>query len=637
MIFLSKEIYNSVIFQILMAMLMVAGMALASMALAVYVTLNSQNDAGVINLAGSLRMQSYRIANLLSQACDGELAQPQEALAQEAEEFSRKLYQSRIASLVANSGNTPLQGSYQKIVNNWENGMQPLLPSLTDNEADVAWQDIRWQYNQHLVRYVDDIDQMVLQLQRNAEGKNELLGMTEALSILLILFILIFFVMKADTNFVVPLRGLVQAAERVKKGDLSHRISYESDNELGLLSQTFNSMTASLETQYRDLEQQVAERTNKLHKSNLALNFLYKTSREIASNPGDLQLLNIFLSDLKQVIEVDRIHLFIKTSPNSSDYDLISTVEDKRDITLDSCGINPGQSANATRRELALPLKNRDAEYGLLFVATAKNAELDPWQHQLLKTVAETLSTAFAFHRTLDQERRVILHEERSTIARELHDSLAQSLSYMKMEVARLKKMIARGFDADQVEDAINDLQQGLNAAYKHLRELLVTFRIQLDSPDLRSALEHAVREFDERSPATVTLNYALGTYTLSPNEDIHILHILREALNNAVKHSRARTICLHCSRCENGEVIFVVDDDGIGVPDKPEKQHHYGIYTMRERAQQLGGTFSCASRPKGGTRIELRLKSLPNSRLPGSDEITANNNNTKQSNNAGN
>lgn len=608
MTFLSKDIYNSVIFQILMAMLLIAGMALASMALAVYVTLNSQNDAEAINLGGSLRMQSYRIAILLAQANDGELNNPEEVLAWEAEEFSAKLYESTITRLVEGSGNTPLQQSYHKVVSNWENSMRPLLPFSANQNQVLVWQDIRQRYDQHLVAYVDDIDLMVMHLQRNAEGKNELLGMTEAVSILLILFILIFFVMKADSNFVVPLRGLVHAAESVKMGDLSHRTTYESDNELGLLSQTFNSMTASLETQYRDLEDQVAERTNKLRKSNLALNFLYKTSREIASSPRNLQLLNIFLSDLKEVVEVNRIHLFIKSDPAFSEYDLVSTDEDKRDISLDSCGINSGQPARTTQMELVLPLKNRDDEYGFLYAGVAQGAELDSWQEQLLKTVAETLSTAFAFHRTLDRERRVILHEERSIIARELHDSLAQSLSYMKMEVARLKKMIARDFAADQVEGAINDLQQGLNAAYKHLRELLVTFRIKLESPDLRSALEHAIKEFGERSSAIVTLDYALGNYSMSPNEDIHILHILREALNNAVKHSGARHIDLHCTRGDNGEIIFVVDDDGVGMPQKPEKQHHYGIYTMRERAQQLEGEFSCASRPSGGTRIELKL-----------------------------
>jgi two-component system nitrate/nitrite sensor histidine kinase NarX len=212
------------------------------------------------------------------------------------------------------------------------------------------------------------------------------------------------------------------------------------------------------------------------------------------------------------------------------------------------------------------------------------------------------------------QERRVILHEERSTIARELHDSLAQSLSYMKLEVARLKKMIERGFEPDRIESAINDLQEGLNAAYKHLRELLVTFRVKLDAPNLRTALEHAVQEFDEQTPAAVTLDYGLGAYTLGPNEDIHILHILREGLNNAVKHAQAATIVLRCARLANGDACFTVEDDGIGMSDRPQKQHHYGIYTMRERAQRLDGQLTYSRRAEGGTSVELHLQRVPDS-----------------------
>jgi len=615
MTFIDDKIYHSVIFQILMAMLLIASMALASMGLSVYVTVDTQGDAEAINLAGSLRMQSYRIGNLLSRASNGDVANPLAKLAREKAEFSEKLYRSSIFESIRQSGNTPLQDSYAKVVGNWQEQMQPMLAVASVDAAAIRWDDIRRQYNQHLEGYVDDIDQMVTYMQRNTEGKIELLGMTEGVSIIMIFFIMIFFIIKADTNFIEPLRGLVQAAEQVKRGDLDHRTTYRGDNELGLLSQTFNAMTESLKLQYRTLEEQVAERTERLHKSNQALYFLYKTSREISSSPYDQQLLNVFLSDLKKVIEVELINICVSPEPNYTDYEIITTEKTKEGMCFgdcDDCTMASGLALRSSNRNVSLPLTNRDDEFGFIYVRTKGGVELEPWQYQLLKTVAETLSTAFAFHHTLAQERRVLLHEERSTIARELHDSLAQSLSYMKLEVARLKKMIERGFEPEKVENAIDDLQEGLNAAYKHLRELLVTFRVKLDAPNLRAALEHAVQEFDEKTPARVTLDYALGAYSMAPNEDIHILHILREALNNAVKHSQADRIALRCGRSDNGEVVFVVEDNGVGMPPNPEKQHHYGIYTMRERAQRLDGLLTCEPRASGGTRVQLRLKHAP-------------------------
>jgi two-component system, NarL family, nitrate/nitrite sensor histidine kinase NarX len=611
----STQIYRSVIFQILMAMLFIAAMALASMSMSVYVTVDTQGDAEAINLAGSLRMRSYRIAYLLSRAGDGKLENPLELLATEREQFAEKLYRSNIFESIEASGNTPLQKSYRKVVEQWRDQIDPLLASVAATTGEVAWKDIEEHYHQDLDAYVDDIDTMVMQLQRNTEGKIELLGMTEGVSIILILFILMFFIMKADNNFIVPLRALVQAAERVKKGDLAHRTSYTGDNELGLLSQTFNDMTESLQVQYRTLEDQVTERTQKLHQSNQALYFLYKTSREISSSPYDHDLMNIFLSDLKKVIEVEVINLCVNAEPNFIDYEIITTSKDKDTVCFGDCADcdmaqNPATSLPA--KDISLPLKNREDEFGFIYVRTREGKQLESWQYQLLKTVTETLSTAFAFHHTLGQERRVILHEERSTIARELHDSLAQSLSYMKLEVARLKKMTALGLEPDKIASAISDLQEGLNAAYKHLRELLVTFRVKLDAPNLRTALEHAVREFDEKTTATITLDYALSGFALSPNEDIHIVHILREALSNAVKHSQADTISLRCHRNSAGEAVFTVDDNGIGMSEHPEKEHHYGIYTMRERAQRLAGILTCSRRQSGGTRVKLQLQETP-------------------------
>jgi two-component system nitrate/nitrite sensor histidine kinase NarX len=518
MTFIDDKIYHSVIFQILMAMLLIASMALASMGLSVYVTVDTQGDAEAINLAGSLRMQSYRIGNLLSRASNGDVADPVAQLAREKEAFSEKLYRSGIFESIKQSGNTPLQDSYAKVVGNWQEKMQPTL--AVASAGAIHWDDIRREYNQHLEAYVDDIDRMVMHMQRNTEGKIELLGMTEGVSIIMIFFIMIFFIIKADTNFIEPLRGLVQAAEQVERGNLDYRTSYRGDNELGLLSQTFNAMTQSLEVQYRTLEEQVAERTERLHKSNQALYFLYKTSREISSSPYDQQLLNIFLADLKKVIEVELINICVNPEPNVTEYDIITTAATKDGMCFgdcDDCNMASGHAVRSSNRNVSLPLKNRDDEYGFIYVRTRGGVEMEPWQYQLLKTVAETLSTAFAFHHTLAQERRVILHEERSTIARELHDSLAQSLSYMKLEVARLKKMIERGFEPEKVENAIDDLQEGLNAAYKHLRELLVTFRVKLDAPNLRAALEHAVQEFDAKTSARVTLEYTPNRIAVRP------------------------------------------------------------------------------------------------------------------------
>lgn len=600
--------YRSVIFQVFLAMAVIAGMALASMSLSVYVTVNAQNDAEAINLAGSLRMQSYRISNILSQAEKNNIDDPATDLDREISSFTRKLTASTIPAVVDSAGNAPLERSYRTVVENWEQEMSPIITAARNGE--LSWREGYRQYNEKLGEYVADIDAMVTHLQRDNEGKIELLGMTEAVSILLIVFIVLYLVMKADSNFVLPLRKLVKAAEDVERGNLGHQIVDYPENELGVLAMTFNNMTESLEAQYRTLEEQVEERTRELHRSNRALYFLYKTSREIASSPYDERLLRVFLSELKKVSDVETIKLCVNAEPNYLTYDYLSSEDEKNkacDGKCSECELSPQRLARSHTPGISLPIESRSDNYGFLYICPREGEKLLPWQNQLLNTVAETLSTSFAFHRTLGQEHRLMLLEERSTIARELHDSLAQSLSYMKMETARLKKLMEKGYQQELIENAVEDLQQGINAAYKHLRELLVTFRVKLDAPDLRTAMQHAVHEFNEQSTAHVTLDYKIEGTGLGPNGDIHVLHVIREALNNAVKHAQASNIELKCRRSD-GDFLFTVEDDGIGITQSPEKQHHYGLYTMRERAQRLNGDLDYAPRDSGGTRVQLRV-----------------------------
>lgn len=604
-----EPIYRSVIFQVFLAMAVIAGMALLSMSLSVYVTMNAQNDAEAINLAGSLRMQSYKVSSALARAVTLDDERLAAVLNEEILEFDRKLNASIIPELISQAGNVPLQRSYDKVLESWESNVLPLLVATRD--AKLSVEDGYRAYNLLLNQYVEDIDDMVSHLQRENEGKIELLGMTEAVSIFLIMFIVLYLIMKADNNFVIPLRRLLRAAEDVERGNLGHRVDDYPDNELGVLAMTFNNMTESLEAQYRTLEDQVAERTNELHRSNQALYFLYKTSREVASSPYNQRVLKGFLAELKKVADVEAINLCVSAEPNYRRYDYLSTDDNKEqdcDGDCKQCSLSPEQLERDHTPGLSLPILSRNDNFGFLYIRPRPDEKLAPWQSQLLNTVAETLSTAFAFHRTLGQEHRVILLEERSTIARELHDSLAQSLSYMKMETARLKKLMQKNSEPATLEEAIGDLQEGINASYKHLRELLVTFRVKLDAPDLRTALEHAVSEFDQQGSTRVRLSYGMEGSSLGPNEDIHVLHVVREALNNAIKHAQAGEVVLSCKRSLDGDFLFVIEDDGIGISAEPEKEHHYGLYTMRERAERLQGELRYASRESGGTRVQLRV-----------------------------
>lgn len=175
--------------------------------------------------------------------------------------------------------------------------------------------------------------------------------------------------------------------------------------------------------------------------------------------------------------------------------------------------------------------------------------------------------------------------EERATIARELHDSIAQSLSCMKMQVSCLQMQ----GDAlpESSRELLSQIRNELNASWAQLRELLTTFRLQLTEPGLRPALEASCEEYSAKFGFPVKLDYQLPPRLVPSHQAIHLLQIAREALSNALKHSQASEVVVTVAQNDN-QVKLTVQDNGCGVPENAIRSNHYGMIIMRDRAQSL-------------------------------------------------
>ncbi len=605
---------QSIAIQVLIPMVVIGLLALTSMLVSILVTFNTQHDAEAINIAGSMRMQSYRIALLLQQASLGDKRHEITAktLVNEYNLFSTKLYQSSISRAAEKNGQGAIKRNYNKVVDNWEAYIVPMLSPLMTGEVidpnSAAKANAR--YLALVDHHVKDIDNLVLSIQQNTEDKIELLGIYEGLSIFLSFLALIFIVMRADQNLVKPLKDLVRAAEHTSIGDFSYRTYYEAVNEIGLLCRTFNDMSANLARHYQKLEDLVNEKTAQLQQSNQTLDFLYNTAQRLSEGQIDKQTLTEIITELKKITNLPQLSLCLANESSKDQYDLILPTEDQLPCELGdcvNCFMRP-EKKHYSEGEISFPIEDANDNFGFLYVRNEKNCALLPWQQRLVESVVENLSFALALQYREGLSRRLMLFEERSIIARELHDSLAQSLSYMKMQVARISKLFDRNAPEEKVREGLTDLHQGLDAAYKHLRELLTTFRLKLDVPTLYLALKTTIDEFDKmKEDIDIVLNYELGHCPLSPNEDIHVLQIIREAITNAVKHSKADRIELMCEHGDDNKVTFKVVDNGIGISDNPYKDHHYGLSTMKERANWVSGSLQIGpSSEKGGTTVAL-------------------------------
>jgi len=204
-------------------------------------------------------------------------------------------------------------------------------------------------------------------------------------------------------------------------------------------------------------------------------------------------------------------------------------------------------------------------------------------------------------------------YEERAVIARELHDSLAQSLSYLKIQTSRLQKILTASemqehSNSIEIDAIMQDIRINLNIAYRHLRELISTFRLTMGGKDFSQALMDSVGEFAKRSSIAFDIDNRLPSGVLTVSEETQLLHIIRESLSNIVRHSRAR-LALISIHYNDGQVKASIEDDGVGLINISDQEQHFGILLMQERAHSIGGSINLSERSGGGTCLVVRFQ----------------------------
>ena len=187
--------------------------------------------------------------------------------------------------------------------------------------------------------------------------------------------------------------------------------------------------------------------------------------------------------------------------------------------------------------------------------------------------------------------------EERRRLARDVHDGLAQEISFIARNVRLLRE---RGADPQLVER----IARGVARAQEESRRVVGALAAQPDEP-LDRALAQAVQEAAQRYGASVDMKLASGI-ALSPRERESVIRIASEAVANAAQHSGAEVLRIYLERADAG-MRLAVEDDGAGF-DEEQPRRGFGLVTMKDRAESLGGKLHIDSRRGAGTKVELEL-----------------------------
>jgi len=462
-------------------------------------------------------------------------------------------------------------------------------------------------------KVVGAYDRLIIASKEDVVIKQSLVALLQLVCLFLVLCIAACMMI---TSWSLLINRLGKVIALLPKGLTSNKLQMQYADEFELLEKLSAEMSARLEGLQEETNWINKASKEKVRKMIVAQDFLFKLAKLISSSGLSELTIKKSLYSLERALGVANVALVFSESGTRisaqralfSSYWPLSFDETMFDEATNS--LSATHTTKLIKGEcvqcVSVPIQSSGGWLGILLLETEANDYFDDTELQLLEVTAQMLGLAMGFQAREQESRRGALLEERAVIARELHDSLAQSLSYMKFQIARLQTNFGAQLMASGADVVVNEMREGLDNAYRELRELLTTFRVRMDVRGLDHVLEQAIEEFSQRSTLSINLDNRLEECKLSVNEEFHLLHVVREALSNIVRHSEAKKVTIALVLQSTGDVVVTVDDDGRGFTFDASKPHHYGLAIMQERAYCLGGSIEVLPRRIGGTRVRL-------------------------------
>jgi two-component system, NarL family, nitrate/nitrite sensor histidine kinase NarX len=243
---------------------------------------------------------------------------------------------------------------------------------------------------------------------------------------------------------------------------------------------------------------------------------------------------------------------------------------------------------------------------GAIVVGNCESQPFYPRQLRVMRTIAEQAALLIERERLIDELEYRSVIDERSRLAREIHDGLAQTLAFLKLQSSQMQTMLARG-DLKRLDELLQTNYRTLSAAYLDTRQAIDNLRVT-PREKIEDWLSQTVKDFEESTGINCQLVIQPGTIDLPFEIQAQLIRVVQESLSNIRKHARAKHVLVSVRHWKE-DVILEVTDDGEGFsPEDVPGISQYGLRGMRERAELIGADFQIVSSPDQGTSVRLRL-----------------------------
>lgn len=598
-----------------------------------------EGSSAAINEAGSLRMHSYRLMMLLTHAVDEPRQQAATRLGigneiQVTEVTFNRLLRGDPQRPLYLPPSQKIHAEFNTVFKRWQHEIKPLASAILLKDGAARQAD--WQGYLALVdNFVVDVNQLVHLIEQDSEQRMFWLRSSQLVLVAMALIGTVMMIYLMFLLIIQPVTRLQVGMQRMTEQDFGVRLPVNSEDEFGQMAIGFNQMGDRLEELYNSLEDRVKQKTAELEKQNRELALLYDSAAFLqrpqpveALCEGFLQrILQYFKADggSVRVLEAARGNLHMVVHQGISE--MLAKSEHCLKVGDCLCG-----EAVASNLSVIHDLRRMDRtnllqchregfatvsifhinapeeQLGFFNLYFRKPHTFAPHEEALLETLGQLIGVAIENIRLARRKREMAISEERNLVAQGLHDSIAQGLTFLNIQVQMLEDSLHNG-RMTEVNDIVPALRAGVQESYEDVRELLLNFRSRLAEGDLLGSLETTIEKF--RRQTGILVNFASsGNGPPFPREQqLQILFIVQEALSNVRKHAMANEVDIRLS--DDQDFLLTIHDNGVGFDAETllEKgESHVGINIMRERAQRIHAMFNVTSEPGHGTAVLLRL-----------------------------
>lgn len=286
-----------------------------------------------------------------------------------------------------------------------------------------------------------------------------------------------------------------------------------------------------------------------------------------------------------------------------------SVLNTGQSLSLDHVSVNKKEKWKTL---FAVPLIwQNEAPVGVLILGSSTNQAFTQRHLALLETLAGQAALLIQNAKLMVQVEFQAVVDERTRLAREIHDGLAQTLAFLKMQAAQMQDFLARG-ETEKLTNTLQANYRTLSDAYIDARQAIDNLR-RTPSSNLREWIGQVAADFEQTSGLKISVSVDEFSAEYPVNVQAQLIRVVQEALSNVRKHAKASEVSIR--GIQDGEsYIIEVRDNGTGfspIVNENELNSHYGLQGMRERSENIGAEFQITSQPGDGTCVSLRLPAV--------------------------